>query len=336
MNTKAEILDVMDGHFEGPLPPPVILTQTGTVGMMENCGIYWPEANYDAEKMAKLSLQPHEMFGLATARVPYDVVAQAQSIGCSIYPGSSDSQPSVSGSPWRGPEMELPPFPDDLPSPSEAMEHPSIRTIIDAADRLHSRGDLFVTSMCVAGGGIVMHMLGLEKMMMSMMFDQGGVMKWIHRMAGYSAVYARELSSVSDNVCVITDVMSDLMSPEIASNLALEDRIIIHSIQGAFSMIHNCGNTLANVSDIVSMGSDIISLEMSSAPEEYMRRIGGRCKVLGCINATGVMLEGDVAAVRREALRSAELGVDFVGPECGLPPRTPNENVAALANYRLT
>jgi [methyl-Co(III) methanol-specific corrinoid protein]:coenzyme M methyltransferase len=178
-------------------------------------------------------------------------------------------------------------------------------------------------------------MLGLENMIMGMMFDGDNVMRWVNRMAGYSAVYARELSSVSGNVCVITDVMSDLMSPEIAARMSMEDRIILSSIKDSFSMIHNCGNTLANVSDIVSMGSDIISLEMSSAPEEYMRRIGGRCKVLGCINATGVMLEGDAAKVRKEALRSAELGVDFVGPECGLPPRTPNENVAALANYRL-
>ncbi|MBO7410274.1 MAG: hypothetical protein J6T68_05065 [Candidatus Methanomethylophilaceae archaeon] len=335
MNTKDEILDVMDGHFKGPLPPPVILTQTGTVEMMDACGVYWPEANYDAEKMAKLSLQPHELFGLATARVPYDVVAQAESIGCSIFRGGQDSQPSVCGSPWRGSGIGLPPFPDDLPSAREALEHPSLRTIIDAADRLHSRGDLFVTSMCIAGGGLVMHMLGLENMIMSMMMDQDGVLKWVHKMAGYSATYARELSSVSDNVCVITDVMSDVMSPEIATKMSYEDKIIIHSIEGAFSMIHNCGNTLHNVDDIISMGSDIVSLEMSPKPKEYMAKIDGRCKVLGCINPVEIMLDSDADTVRQKALFSAELGVDFVGPECGLPPLTPNENVAALANYRL-
>ena len=179
-----------------------------------------------------------------------------------------------------------------------------------------------------------MHMLGLENMLMCMMFDESSVLSWIHRMCGYSAVYASELSKVSDNVCVITDVMTDVMSPQIAEKMAMEDKIIVHAIKDSFSMIHNCGNTLQNVDDLVSMGSDIISLEMSSAPEAYMRKIGGRCKVLGCLSAIGTMLETDANTVRERARWSAELGVDFVGPECGLPPMTPNANVAALANYR--
>ena len=31
MNTKDEILDALEGRFRGDLPPPAILTQTGTV-----------------------------------------------------------------------------------------------------------------------------------------------------------------------------------------------------------------------------------------------------------------------------------------------------------------
>ena len=336
MNTKAEILDVLDGHFKGPLPPPVIFTQTGTVGMMEHCGAFWPDANYDVEKMVLLSSQPHEMFGLATARVPYDVVAQAESVGCSVKRGTINSQPSVSGSPWRNSDMTMPPFPEDIPSPSEALAHPSIQTVIQAAERLHSRGDLFVTSMCIAGGGITMHMLGLENMLMCMMADESSVLSWVHRMCGYSSVYAEELSKVSDNVCVITDVMSDVMSPDIAEKMAQEDKVILHSIRDSFSMIHNCGNTLQNVDDILSMGCDIISLEMSSSPEAYMEKIDGRSKVLGCISAIGTMLGSDADTVRERARWSAGLGVDFVGPECGLPPMTPNANVAALADYRVT
>lgn len=334
MNTKAEILDVLDGHYKGQLPPPVILTQTGTVGMMDACGAHWPEANFDTDKMVRLSLQPHELFGLATARVPYDVVLQAEAVGCSIEPGTVNRQPSVSGSPWRTDDMGMPPFPEDLVSPDEMLAHPHIRTVIDAAERLHSRDDLFVTSMCIAGGGMVMHMLGMENMLMSMMFNESDVMHWIRRMSGYSAAYARELSKVSDNVCVITDVMSNIMSPQTASRMAAEDRAVVQAIKDSYSMVHNCGDTLANVEDIVSMGSDILSLEMSPKPVEYMMRIRRRCKILGAINPVLTMLEAGPDDVLREARASARMGVDLVGPECGLPPMTPNENVAALARYR--
>ena len=88
MNSKSEIIDVLDGQFKGPFPPPVIFTQTGTLGMMKRSGAFWPEANFDKDKMVNLALQPHESFGLATARVPFDVAIQAEAVGCSIIPGT--------------------------------------------------------------------------------------------------------------------------------------------------------------------------------------------------------------------------------------------------------
>ena len=332
MNTKAEIIDVLDGCYRGQLPPPVIFTQTGTVGMMERSGTYWPEANFDTDMMVRLSSEPHRSFGLATARVPYDVVMQAEAVGCAITPGTLDTQPAVSGSPWR--ELPVPDFPKDIVSVEEMLRHPHLRTIIDSADRLHSNDDLFVTSMCVCGGGIVMHMLGMENMIMGMMMDPEKVKKWMIVMAEYSAAYARELSKVSDNVCVITDFLSDIIPPDMISFSVPLNRKVIQAIDSSYSMIHNCGNTLNNVEDLVSMKSDVLSLEMSPRPQKYMGRINGRCKVLGCISALGTMLRGTPEDVRQKALWSAELGVDFVGPECGLPPRTPDANVAALSTYR--
>ena len=334
MNTKSEIIDVLDGQFKGPLPPPVLLTQTGTLGMMKRSGVYWPEANFDTDKMVKLALQPHESFGLATARVPYDVVLQAEAVGCTIIPGTDRTQPSVSGSPWRDSSGMIPEFPKDIISIEEMLESPHLRNIIDAADRLHKNEDLFVTSMCVCGGGIVMHMLGMENMIMGMMMDPETVRKYLLVMTNYSAAYAHELSKVSDNVCVITDMLSDIIPPDMISFTVPLNRKVFEAIDSSYSMIHNCGNTLNNVEDLVSLKSDIISLEMSSNPEAYMRKIGGRSKVLGCISALGTMLQGSPEEVRKKALWSAELGVDLVGPECGLPPLTPDENVAALSTYR--
>ena len=334
MNTKAEIIDVLDGSFKGELPPPVILTQTGTVGMMERSGCHWPEAFYDTDKMVGLALQPHESFGLATARVPFDIVVQAEAIGCDVSSGTDRNQPSVLGSPWRTNDMSVPAFPEDIVSKDEMLAHPHIVSIIEAAERLHGREDLFVTSMCVCGGGMVMHMLGMENMLMEMMMDPEAVKGWVTRMTCYSTAYAKELSEVSDNVCVITDILSDIIPRDFLPFVTSEDRKVIQAIGPTYSMIHNCGNTLYNVDDIISMGSDIVSLEMSRSPAEYMRGIGGRSKVLGCISATGAMLHAGPDEIRERARWSAEIGVDLVGPECGLPPLTPDANVAALSSYR--
>ena len=333
MNTKAEIIDVLDGCFKGQLPPPVILTQTGTLGMMQRSGAYWPEANFDADKMVRLAMQPHESFGLATARVPFDVVIQAEAVGCSIIPGSERNQPSVCGSPWRD-SGEMTSLPEGLPSIDEYMSHPHIRTILDAAERLHGDEELFVTSMTVCGSGIVMHMLGMESMIMEMIMDPNAVKAWMGKMTDYCCAYAHELSRVSDNVCVITDFLTDIIPPDMIKAGVPLNRKIVQSMDSSYTMVHNCGKTLSSVDDIVSLKSDIISLEMSSEPENYMRAISRRAKVLGCISALSTMLSGSPEEVRRQARRSVELGVGLVGPECGLPPLTPDANVAALSDYR--
>ena len=49
MNSKDEIVRIFDGD-KGDSHPPAIFTQTGTVGQMDACGAYWPDANFDAGK----------------------------------------------------------------------------------------------------------------------------------------------------------------------------------------------------------------------------------------------------------------------------------------------
>ena len=83
MTSKQEIIDAMNREHEGT-PPPALFSQTATFGQMDACGARWPEANFDAEKMMVLALQPSEMFGFATARIPFDITAEAERLGCDV------------------------------------------------------------------------------------------------------------------------------------------------------------------------------------------------------------------------------------------------------------
>ena len=333
MNTKDEIVDSIEGRFEGELPPPVLFTQTGTKELMEHCGAYWPDAHRDVGKMVKLALQPAELFGFATARVPFDVSAEAEAIGCDVSTGTDISQPFVLGSPWRdGMTVD---FDSELPSVDEFLSHGRIRTVIDAADTIHrEKEDLFVTSMCISVSGIASHMLGMENMIMSSITDFDSVVGLMNRLLPLSTAYARELSKVSDNVMLIGSVLPGITTPECIGRSAKMDKDVISSVKDSFSTVHNCGNTYDDVDLLIAMSPDVLSLETSSMPEKYLRKVGKCCKMLGCVNPVEVLLPGTPDDVRREALRSAELGFALVGPECGVPPLTPNENLLALARYR--
>ena len=332
MNTKQEIIDVIEGTYAGELPPPVLFTQTGTVDQMRYCGASWPDAHYDVDKMVKLSLQPSERFGFATARVPYDVSAEAEAMGCYINPGSEINQLSVKGSPWR--EYMSIPSASDLPSAEEFLSGKRLRVVIESAKRLSEKRDLFVTSMCVSSSSVVGNMMGFENMIMCTISDMDAVGELVEHVTPYSVAYAEELSKASDNVMVITSAVPSLMMPEFIRMTLKEDAKIVNAIKDSYVTIHNCGDTSDYVDDLVRMRPDVLSLETSSKPEAFLKKIGKRCRTLGCINPVEVLLPGSPESVRAEALRSAELGFSLVGPECGVPPLTPDANLKALADYR--
>lgn len=335
MNTKDEIVDSIEGRYRGELPPPAIITQTGTVALMKECGVYWPEAHYDTDKMVRLALMPSELFGFATARVPFDITEEAEVLGCGIFEGTTDSQPMVTSSPWRDLGY-VPPFPDDLRSPEEMMESPRIRTVMEASERIHDvRQDLFVTANCISPAGIVSHMVGMESMIMGTMMDPDNVRNWVEKLVPYTCTYAGALSEVADNVCVISSQQGDYLPPETNDMVAAIEKDVLSSVHSSFKSIHNCGNTLPCVEGLVAMKPDILSLEYSPDPVAYLRKIDGRCRTIGCINPVRVLMMGSPETVRATAMESAELGFDLIGPECGVPPLTPNANMKALADYRL-
>ncbi len=335
MNSKQEIVDVFDGCPSGDCPPPAVFTQTGTVGQMNACGASWPDANFDPEKMAVLALQFSRMFGFATARVPYCLTAEAETLGASVDPGRLDSQPSVSGSPFRTPDGFCMP-PGDLIDPVEFAHSGRCEMVAEVAERISKNNeDLFVTACMQDPVSIAMQILGMENAIMGYMLEPGSTLAWVKAMVPYASEYGKRLSEAADNVIVIAGATADIFSPDMYECLSepfLKDTI--SSIESSFSTIHCCGETMDFVEGMVSAGPDGLVLETSSRPEAYLSRVNGRCLMFGSVNPIHTMLMKGSEGVVSEAKMYAEMGFDIVTPECGIPPHTPNENLYALAHYR--
>ncbi len=67
--------------------PALSVTQTGTVELMKKSGATWPEAHFDAEKMAGLALSAHTFAGLEAIRYPFCLTVLSEALGCRINPG---------------------------------------------------------------------------------------------------------------------------------------------------------------------------------------------------------------------------------------------------------
>ncbi|MBE6526758.1 MAG: hypothetical protein E7Z63_03170 [Thermoplasmata archaeon] len=334
MNTKDEIVRIFDDKG-GDTHPPAIFTQTGTVGQMEACGASWPEANFDATKMAELALQPSRMFGFATARIPFCITVDADAFGCEIFEGTSSSQPSVRGSKYRT-DYGFVPVPDDLISPDEFVSSKRVTTVLEAGRILSGHEELFLVSGMNGPVACINNLLGMESVLMALMMEPETVTSWLDAITPHMEVYSSALAEVSDDVMIIEEASSEIVPPECFDTVFAPylPKVIKSAQKHSFCTTHTCGSTLDVADRLSALGMDGISLEASADPERYIELIGRRTLALGCVNPVGTLLQKGPADVIAEAKRSAEVGFDIVTPECGVPPQTPNENLMALSHYR--
>ena len=334
MNSKDEIVRIFDGD-KGDTRPPAIFTQTGTVGQMDSCGSHWPEANFDAEKMAELALQTNRMFGFATVRVPFCITVDADAFGCGIYPGSNDSQPSVESFRYC-PEGEILDVPDDLISPDEfiASRRPSI--VKEAADILSKNEDLFLIAAVNGPMACVNNLLGMENTMMALMMEPDRMYSWLKAVTPHLSEFARVLSETADCIMITEEASSEFTPPEYFDDVfqAYIPDVIAGAHKGAFCTTHTCGETLDIADRLCALGQDGISLQTDSDPDAYMQAMGKEIVKLGGVRPVDTLMMKKPEDVLAEAKHAAEIGFDIVTPECGVPPQTPNENLMALAHYR--
>ena len=333
MNTRQEIFDAFDGQTKD-LPPPAIFTQTGTTGQMDSSGVSWPEANWDVEKMTTLALETSRRFGFATARVPFSITTEAEALGCTIEKGTRDRQPAVIGTFASSDDMGVPEIPD-LVSVDEFIAHHTPQTVIESVRRLSKREDLFTVAGMVGSMGLVNGMIGIDTSMMGMMMEPEKMEEWVDAMVPYASAYAEVLSEAADAILIIDEATTDLLPPD-CFDLAIGSKLpaVIRSAKESLVTLHACGRTIEVVPKIASMGFDGISLETSADMKAYMDAVGGKTLMMGSVNPLSTLLAGKPSDVLASARACVDAGFGIITPECGVPPKTPDENLAALAKYR--
>ena len=290
MNSKDEIVRMFDGD-RGDAHPPAIFTQSGTVGQMDSCGSHWPEANFDAEKMAELALQTNKIFGFATVRVPFCITVDADAFGCGIYPGSNDSQPSVESFRYC-PEGEILDVPEDLISPDEFITSKRPSIVKEAADILSKNEDLFLIAAVNGPMACVNNLLGMENTMMALMMEPDRMYSWLKAVTPHLTEFARVLSETADCIMITEEASSEFTPPEYFDDVfqAYIPDVIAGAHKGAFCTTHTCGETLDIADRLCALGQDGISLQTDSDPDAYMQAMGKEIVKLGGVRPVDTLM----------------------------------------------
>jgi uroporphyrinogen-III decarboxylase len=69
--------------------------QTGTIDLMKASGAYWPDAHTDPELMVKLAKAAHDIGGIESVRVPFDIGVDASAFGARTDQRRLIRQPAI-------------------------------------------------------------------------------------------------------------------------------------------------------------------------------------------------------------------------------------------------
>ncbi|OUJ19327.1 Methylcobalamin:coenzyme M methyltransferase MtbA [Methanonatronarchaeum thermophilum] len=326
MNLRERFLGALRGE-EVDMVPAVSVTQTGTVDFMEASGSSWPEAHYDAEKMADLAVAAYEVGGLESVRYPYCLTALAEVVGCGLKEGTRDTQPSVETHPGLdGIEM-----PDDL---SQAGRVPEI---LEAANLVRSKvGDEVPIIVGIeAPDELAAHILGSSNYIKGLITDPEMVEEALEVSNELSMEYAQlVLDSGADAVCVPGYSTLDIVDPNSFKNLIKPTyREFVENVDGDIIM-HMCGHIDQIIGDLADCGFEGISIEAQTEIQKAKEIIGNKASVIGNISTPNTLLNGSPQEVIKECQQALKAGTDILAPGCGLAPRTPTENVQAIVKAR--
>ncbi len=332
MNYKQEIIDALNRENKGDAPP-AVFTQSGTVPQMEACGCFWPEANFEINKMVELALQPSKLFGFATARIPYDLTSQAERLGCNVQPGTKNSQPAVVSSPWSTGEFMDPP---EFMSPEEFIAGGRVAMHLEAAERISKEHpDLFLTTSMIGPQSVAAYLVGMENYLMGQFMEPDTMLKWVEAVAPHQYAYAHELSLRSDNVMDIVEGAEEFMPVEYLDTFVVPfETKLFKYIDESFSMVHTCGETANSMRVLAGFGETALSVESRGDPQSVVDAVGDRVVLAGGVDPIATLLQGTPESIVASAKQANDAGYQVIMPECGVPPATSDKNLKALACYR--
>ena len=284
--------------------------QTATVEMMEETGAAWPEAHRDPEKMANLALAANRLAGIESARVPFDLCVEAETVGSQVSEGRLDSQPSIRRPAFRKVEA----FEDAVcPDP---LSDGRMATVVEAV-RILAEADETVPIIAGITGPFTLagQVRGVETLLMDF-FDR---MDFVKSLLKYSTNVLKTYGkALVDNGAAHYREMAFPYCKELVKSLDVP------------SILHICGDSKPILGMMAETGVNGISLDHLVDVNETREFLGDRTAIIGNINPADTLFLGTPEKVKKESLECIRKGVNVLSPGCGIQTRTSMKNIKAM------
>ncbi len=328
MNARERFENVLEGK-EVDRPPVSAANQTATLGQMEACGVSWPEAHRDPEKMAKLASQAWVQIGLEGIGVPFCQTVELEVLGCEVNLGKGKTEIPGIATTFRGYSKV-----EEIKVPEDLLERGRIPVVLRALELLQKEygAEIPIRAHLRGPFSIASRLKGLDQMVMMMIENPEGVKAFVDLAQGVTLEYGRALVDHGAQVLSIeemsaagnilgADLFRQFVQPALKETIRELDAPVI---------LHICGYGDAILPGMVETGAAVLSIDKKTDARKAVEATRGKAVVLGNVDASRTLGTEGPDAVRKETLEALKAGVDIIGPGCLVPPITPNESLQAM------
>jgi len=296
-----------------------------TLELQELTETFFPEAHRNPEAMLRLCAGAIEVFGYDAICPTFAVVNEAEALGSKVDWGDRENLPTVQSHDVGDPS--------EITLPSDYLEKPSIRCVLDAISLARREfGNRVAIIGKALGAWTLLYLLhGVEQSLVDSVLEPDKVRRFIDVLKQVTLIYGKaQIEAGADCVMVGDHAPRDLTSPEFYRDFLLPYHKELIKEIGCPIIHHCCGDTIDRLHYYVEAGFDCFHLDSAVNSIEAKRIVGNRMSIVGNINNPETLLLGTSDDVRREARLACEAGINIVAPECTIPLRVSNANMIAI------
>jgi [methyl-Co(III) methanol-specific corrinoid protein]:coenzyme M methyltransferase len=330
MTPKRRFLSGLFGGRVDRLPVGSV-TSVATVECMEASGAYFPEAHFDAEKMAKLAATAYDILGYDCLMPYFSVWIEGAAFLETTLQGTMDW-----GDANRMPDGKNIKFweePDQVTIPDDFLERTAPRALLDAINILHHEyGDrVAIVGKVMGPWTLSYHVADTKNILMSVRLNPDRLHGFMEVLKELTVEFGKAQVDAGADVIMLADhATGDLVSAETYRKFLLEVHQEITKRIGAPIVLHICGDTTDRLHYIAQAGFDCFHIDSKVDAYEAKKIVGNKISLMGNINNPETLLYKGPEDVKREAFYAAKAGFEILAPECAIPTRTKNENLKAI------
>ena len=302
-------------------------TSVATVELMDLVGAHFPDANRDAEKMARLAATSYTELGFDTIMPVFSIIQESSALGCKMQWEEKDNWPTVK---MREPIWSEP---QDIKIPNDFLTHPDTKCVLDAIRLLRKE---FGDEVCIIGKtmgpwSLAYHTMGVEPFLLMSLDDPDKTRRCLDKLKEATILFGRaQIEAGADALTLPDHATGDLVSGDYYDRYLREMHIAFVEEIPIPLILHICGRTVDRMEYIAQTGMAAFHYDSKNEPSESIEICKDRISLVGNLNNPETLYSKGPEEIRDQVFKNLDAGVQLVGPECAIPLQTSIENLKSI------